>query len=63
MRDLAADFEPGTAALFVLVRSATPEKVLAGLQDFRGKGRVLRTSVSAEKEADLRALLEANEPA
>lgn len=63
MRDLAEDFEPGTAAVFILVRRATPDKVLAGLERFRGKGKILRTSVSNEQEAELRALIDAPEPA
>ena len=31
MKDLAATFKPGTSALFVLVRKATPDKVLEEL--------------------------------
>src|SRR5512147_3080927 len=32
MKDLAASLQPGTSELFVLVRKATPDKVLAELQ-------------------------------
>jgi uncharacterized membrane protein len=41
--------------LFVLVRKAQPEKVLAELSNF--KGDVLRTSLSPDQEARLQAAL------
>ena len=46
MRKLAEGFKPGTSALFVLVRHATPDKVLAELQGSGGK--VIQTSLSHE---------------
>lgn len=58
MKDLAATFTPGTAALFVLVRESTPDKVLEGLKPFAGKGRVLQTSLTKDKEEDLRKFIE-----
>ena len=58
MKDLSATLTPGTAALFVLVRNSTPDKVLEGLKDFAGKGRVLQTSLTKDKEHELRQLLE-----
>jgi uncharacterized membrane protein len=58
LRDLGATLTPGTAALFVLVRRSTPDKVLAGLAAFAGKGRVLQTSLPWDKEADLRRFIE-----
>ena len=45
-----------SSALFVLVRKATPDKVLEGLKQFKGK--VLKTSLTADKEAKLREVLE-----
>jgi uncharacterized membrane protein len=50
------DEEPpnGGSALFVLVRKFTPDKVLASLEPFRGRGRVLQTSLSKENEQELR---------
>lgn len=63
MRGLAADFAPGSAAVFVLVREATPDKVLARLEAFRGTGKVLQTSLSDADEAKLRTLFDAAEPA
>ena len=55
MKDTAAAIEPGTAALFVLVRKVTGDKVLEGL---KGEGgTVLKTSLDHTKEAALRAAL------
>jgi uncharacterized membrane protein len=58
MKDLSATLSPGSAALFVLVRRSTPDKVLEGLKPFAGKGRVLQTSLTRDKEEQLRALVE-----
>jgi uncharacterized membrane protein len=55
IRSLAETLQPNTSALFVLVRKAQPEKVLAELGQFRG--RVLRSSLSPEQEARLQAAL------
>jgi uncharacterized membrane protein len=55
MKDTAAAIEPGKAALFVLVRKVTGDKVLEGL---KGEGgTVLKTSLDHTKEAALRAAL------
>src|SRR3954469_10083797 len=55
MKDAAAAIEPGTAALFLLIRKVTADKVLQGL---RGEGgRVMRTSFDHTKEAALQAAL------
>jgi len=59
MKDLGATLTPGTSALFVLVRKSTPDKVLEGLKAFAGKGRVLQTSLSKDKEEELRRFMEA----
>jgi uncharacterized membrane protein len=48
--------EPGTSALFVLVRRATLDKVLPEVRPFGGQ--VIRTSLSTEQEARLRRALE-----
>lgn len=58
MKDLGATLTPGTSALFVLVRKSTPDKVLAGLQPFMGKAKVLRTSLTKDKEDELHRALE-----
>ena len=55
MKETAAAIQPGTAALFVLVRKVTADKVLEGL---KGEGgRVLKTSLDHTKEEALRAAL------
>jgi uncharacterized membrane protein len=55
MKDTAAAIKPGTAALFVLVRKLTADKVLEGL---KGEGgTVLKTSLDHTKEAALQAAL------
>jgi uncharacterized membrane protein len=59
MKDIASSFKPGSSALFVLVRRATPDKVLAGLKEFSGRGKVFQTSLNKDDEATLREALEA----
>jgi uncharacterized membrane protein len=55
MKETAAAIQPGTAALFVLLRKVTADKVLEGL---RGEGgTVLKTSLDHTKEAALQAAL------
>jgi len=55
MKDVAAAIQPGTAALFLLIRKVTADKVLEGL---RGEGgTVLRTSLDHTKEAALQEVL------
>jgi len=56
MKKLGETFQPGTSALFVLVRKATPDKVLEELKGFKGK--VLKTSLTKDKEDELREVLE-----
>ena len=55
MKDLGQNIQPGSSILFVLVRSATLDKVLDGLQGFQGT--VLRTSLTKDKEEELRQVL------
>ena len=55
MKDLGETFKPGTSALFVLVRKATPDKVLEGLKKF--KGTVIQTSLTKDKEEELQQIL------
>jgi uncharacterized membrane protein len=57
MKELAAAMKPGSSALFVLLRSYTPDKVLEELKGTGGK--VLKTSLSHEDEAKLQAALSA----
>jgi uncharacterized membrane protein len=55
MKELGEKLEPGKAALFVLVRQATPDKVIPRLREYGGE--ILQTSLSAEREEDLREAL------
>src|SRR5262245_37741727 len=55
MKELAETMKPGSSTLFVLVRKATPDKVLEEIQGTGGK--VLRTSLSHEDEAKVQAAL------
>ena len=57
MKELSAHLSPGTSALFVLVRKATPDKVLGELKGSGGK--VLKTSLSHDDEEKLQAALSA----
>jgi uncharacterized membrane protein len=56
--ELSSSFKPGSSALFVLVRRATGDKVLEGLKQFAGKGKVFQTSLTKDNEESLRAALE-----
>jgi uncharacterized membrane protein len=56
MKELAETLRNDTSALFVLVRKVTPDKVLEALKGFKGK--VIQTSLSKDKEDDLREVLE-----
>lgn len=58
MKEIADSFQPGHSALFLLIRRATTDKVLEGLKEFAGKGKVFQTSLSKDDEASLRAALE-----
>lgn len=56
MKNLAETFMPGTSALFILVRKATPDKVL---EELRGAGgKIIQTSLSHEDEAKLQTALD-----
>ncbi len=58
MKEFAHRFKPGCSALFVLVRKATGDKVLEGLSEFTGKAKVLQTSLTKDKEEELRKVIE-----
>jgi uncharacterized membrane protein len=55
MKNAAGALEPGTAGLFLLIRSMTTSKVLAALAGTAGK--VMQTSFDDTKEEALRAAL------
>src|SRR5262249_15573944 len=60
MKDIGQSFTPGSSGLFLLIRKATVDKVLAGLKDFAGKGKLFQTSLSKDDESTLRQALETN---
>jgi uncharacterized membrane protein len=55
MKEVAASLDSGNAALFLLIRKVTPDKVLARLEGTGGK--IMRSSFDESKEAALRAAL------
>ncbi len=55
MRDAASSLQSGNAALFLLIKKMTTDKVLEDLKGVGGK--VLRTSFDNEKEAELQKAL------
>jgi uncharacterized membrane protein len=55
MKDLSASLQPGNAALFVLIKNMTADKVLREIQD--AGGTVLKTSLDDTKERQLRDAL------
>lgn len=56
MKVLGENLPVGAAALFILVRSATPDKVIDALRPFEGE--LIQTSLSHVDEVKLRAALE-----
>ena len=57
MKELSATLSAGSSSLFVLVRNASPDKVL---EELKGTGgRILKTSLSHEDESRLQAALSA----
>ena len=58
-KQLGDELTPGSSALIVLIRKVTADKVLDGLKQFAGRGRVFQTSLSKDDEKSLRDVLEA----
>jgi uncharacterized membrane protein len=56
MKEVAASLKPGTSALFILVKSATPDKVAEHLKGTGGT--IIRTSLSHEDDTKLAAVLQ-----
>ncbi|AGT10057.1 DUF1269 domain-containing protein [Paracoccus aminophilus] len=54
MRDVSKAIVPGGSAVFILLRKMTADKVLARLESFHKKGRILQSSLSDADEAKLR---------
>lgn len=58
-KQLGDELTPDSSALIVILRRVTADKVLDGLTQFAGKGRVFQTSLSKDDEQSLRDVLEA----
>ena len=58
MKDATSALQPGQAALCVMVRKVTADKVLPAMATFGGT--VLRTNLTTEQEAKLQAALKAS---
>ncbi len=58
LRDVGSSLDKGGAAVGMLIRKITTDKVLERLEPFREKGRVIHTSLSHEAEAGLKKFLE-----
>lgn len=58
IKELGETIKPSTSALFVLVKKATPDKVIAEIKPYNPK--ILRTSLSTDDETQLRAALGEN---
>ena len=52
VKEVGNTIRPGHSALFLLIREATPDKLMDALKQFNGK--ILHTSLSKEAEAKLR---------
>jgi uncharacterized membrane protein len=52
VREVGNTIQPGHSALFLLIREATPDKLMDELKQFNGK--ILQTSLSKADEARLK---------
>jgi len=60
-KQLGDELTPDSSALIVILRRVTADKVLDGLKQFAGRGRVFQTSLSKDDEKSLREVLESPE--
>lgn len=56
VKDVSEALQPGTSALFIIVRDANPNAAIAALKPY--KGEVYHTSLPTEAEASLRRVLQ-----
>ena len=61
MADIRAALKSGSSALFVVIRNVTVDKVLDGLKQFAGRGKVFQTSLTKDDERALREVLETSD--
>lgn len=61
MKDLAEGLQPNSSVLFVLVRQATPDKVVDEIKPYGGT--VIQTSLSHEDQSKLQAALDETQQA
>ncbi len=59
IKEVGNTIQPGHSALFLLIRESTPDRLLEELKPY--KGTVLKTSLSKENEAKLKAAFGAEE--
>ena len=62
LKDIGQSLDKGGAAVGMLIRKITADKVLERLEPFRNKGRVIHTSLSHAAEARLKEFLETVPP-
>jgi uncharacterized membrane protein len=62
LSDVRQSLDQGGAAVGMRVRKIATQKVLEGLEPYRSTGRVIRTSLSQQAEAQLRDFLESIPP-
>jgi uncharacterized membrane protein len=55
VKEVSEDLQPGTSAIFFIIREADPEVALAALRPYQGKVR--QTSLPPEAEEELRRVL------
>jgi uncharacterized membrane protein len=60
-KQLGDELTPNSSALIVILRRVTADRVLDGLKQFAGKGRIFQTSLSKDDEQSLREVLESPE--
>lgn len=60
-KQLGDELTPNSSALIVILRRITADKVLDGLKQFAGRGRVFQTSLNKDDEKSLREVLESPE--
>ena len=60
-KQIGDELTPDSSALIVILRQVTADKVLDGLKQFAGRGRVFQTSLNKDDEQSLREVLESPE--